>query len=234
VKLPHEIFHSFEAFPQKHSKTLEPDSHQSMKTSMKTLLLALTLTALLAPALTAQELTAEDRDKALKYLEKTRTDLIAATKGLSEAQWNFKPAPDRWSAAEIVEHIAASEAQLLSMVREKVMTAPARKEKVNLSEVDESVLKRVPDRSNKVQAPQELQPTKRFGSPADTLKRFEENRGATVEFLKSTKGLRDHAVDSPFGQQLDAYQWLLFIGGHSERHTKQLLEVKADAGFPKS
>jgi hypothetical protein len=54
-----------------------------------------------------------------------------------------------------------------------------------------------------------------------------------MEFLKSTRGLRVHVVDSPLGQPLDAYQWLLFISAHSERHTKQILEVKADPNFPK-
>lgn len=51
--------------------------------------------------------------------------------------------------------------------------------------------------------------------------------------MKATPGLRDHATDSPMGQPLDAYEWLLFIGAHSERHTKQILEVKADPNFPK-
>ena len=42
-----------------------------------------------------------------------------------------------------------------------------------------------------------------------------------------------HAADSPFGAKLDAYEWILFVGTHSERHTKQILEVKADPNFPK-
>jgi len=33
---------------------------------------------------------------------------------------------------------------------------------------------------------------------------------------------------------LDGYEWLLFIGAHSERHTKQMLEVKASPDFPKN
>jgi len=41
-------------------------------------------------------------------------------------------------------------------------------------------------------------------------------------------------MDSPLGKKMDAYQWILFIAAHSERHTKQLLEVKADPNFPKS
>jgi hypothetical protein len=61
-----------------------------------------------------------------------------------------------------------------------------------------------------------------------------ESRAKTEEFLKSTLGLRDHAVDSPVGTKWDAYEFILLIGAHSERHTKQILEVKADPNFPKS
>jgi len=48
---------------------------------------------------------AADRAALLKYLEKTRAELVNATKGLSTEQWNFKPAADRWSVAEIAEHL---------------------------------------------------------------------------------------------------------------------------------
>src|SRR6202007_2463333 len=57
----------------------------------------------------AQSVTQADRDKALAYLESTRQGVVDATQGLSPAQWNFKPAPDRWSVAEVTEHIAAAE-----------------------------------------------------------------------------------------------------------------------------
>lgn len=40
-----------------------------------------------------------------QYPEQTRSAVIGATRGLSEAQWKFKPAPDRWSISEIVEHM---------------------------------------------------------------------------------------------------------------------------------
>jgi len=32
---------------------------------------------------------------------------------------------------------------------------------------------------------------------------------------------------------LDAYQWILLLSGHTERHTLQILEVKADPKYPK-
>jgi len=64
-----------------------------------------------------QDLTSSDREKGLRYLADTRNGHVDATKGLSEAQWKFKPAPDRWSIAEIVEHLAFVENLLLENVR---------------------------------------------------------------------------------------------------------------------
>ena len=72
---------------------------------MKKIFLALCVAALVSPVLRAQDTTPEDIAKAVKYLEKTRAAVVAATKGLSEAQWNFKAAPDKWSVAEVTEHI---------------------------------------------------------------------------------------------------------------------------------
>jgi len=61
-----------------------------------------------------------------------------------------------------------------------------------------------------------------------------ESRTATENFLKDTPDLRAHVVDSPQGgPKLDAYVWVLFVSAHSQRHTKQIEEVKADTNFPK-
>jgi len=73
----------------------------------------------------AQEVTQAEKDKALQYLETTKKNVLEATKGLSEAQWNFKPAPDRWSVAQVMEHIAAAEDFIRATLKEKVMMAPA-------------------------------------------------------------------------------------------------------------
>jgi hypothetical protein len=200
---------------------------------MKRFLCSFLLTLLTIPALHAQDLTREEINTAIKYLEKTRADVVAATRGLSDAQWHFKPATNRWSVAEVIEHIAASEDFLMEMIKTNVMRAPARTQAEDLKAIDGMILNRVPDRTAKVQAPEPLQPNNRFGSPRETMKHFRDSRARTIAFLKKTKDLRQHAVDSPFGKQLDGYQWLLFIAAHSERHTKQLIEVKADPNYPK-
>jgi hypothetical protein len=200
---------------------------------MKRLLFAFCLAAILSPAARAQDVTPEERSKALKYLEKTEAGVLAATKGLSEAQWNFKPGPDRWSVAEVTEHIAAAEDSLLKMVQDKVMSAPPRSDPSEAKAIDAFVLQAIPDRSHKAQAPEPLRPTNRFGSPQESLKHFKESRAKTVAFLKDTHDLRAHAADSVLGKKLDGYEWALFIAAHSERHTKQIDEVKADPNFPK-
>ena len=180
-----------------------------------------------------QVLAPADRDRANKYLETTKQNILETTKGLSEAQWNFKPGPDRWSVAQVMEHIAASEDTLFGLVTEKIMKAPPRAEAADVKAIDDMVLARITDRSRKAQAPQELVPTNRYGSPDAATKHFIESRARTAEFLQKTPDLRAHAVDSQLGTKLDAYEWILFIAAHSERHTKQINEVKADPNFPK-
>jgi DinB family protein len=183
-------------------------------------------------AASAQEVTQAEKDRALQYLESTKKNVLEATKGLSEEQWNFKPAADRWSVAQVMEHIAAAEDFLRDVTKEKVMAGPAGEAGRDVKKTDEAVLTMVPDRTHKAQAPEPLVPSNRFGSPDASIRHFVESRSATEDFLKSTAGLRDHVMDSPLGK-LDGYEFVLFIAAHSERHTKQINEVKADPSFPK-
>jgi hypothetical protein len=197
--------------------------------------LAIVLTVCCAEMAKAQDVSQADKDRALAYLESTKKGVVDATKGLSDAQWNFKPAPDRWSIAEVMEHLAAAEDMIRGMDQEQVMKTPAipPRDPAELQKIDAGVMAQVPDRSHKISAPEPLKPTNRFGSPADAEKHFVESRAVTEEYLKTTPDLRAHATDSPMGVKLDGYEWVLLIAAHSERHTKQILEVKADPNFPK-
>jgi hypothetical protein len=199
---------------------------------MKKLLPLLGLSALLLTGLFAQ--TAEERASAVAYLEKTKAGVVAAAKGLSDAQLNFKVAPEKWSVAQVLEHIASAEDMLFGMVTDQVMKAPARTEADDVKAIDQLILTAIPDRTQKRSAPEPLIPTDRFHGAKASLEHFTAARDQTVAFLKATKDLRDHASDGPLGKKQDAYQWILFIAAHSERHTKQMLEVKADPNFPKS
>ena len=180
-------------------------------------------------------LTDQERTRAVEYLEQTRKDFHAALQGLSEEQWKWKPAPERWSIAEAAEHVAHTEETIWHLVREKMMKAPPTPDRRGeTKEKDETILKAVPDRSRKFQAPERLQPTGRWATKEEVLKAFEETRAAEIAYLKeTTEDMRSRFEEHPFLKTIDAYQWLLLNGAHGKRHTEQILEVKADPNFPK-
>jgi hypothetical protein len=136
-------------------------------------------------AAAASTLTKEERDRAIDYLKETQKDFLAATEGLSDAQWKFKAAPDRWSIAEVAEHIAVTEDTIWKLVSEKMMKSPATPEKAAEAQgKDEIILTKVPDRSRKAQAPEQLKPTGRWATRAPLVKDFEDTRSQEVAFWK--------------------------------------------------
>ena len=63
---------------------------------------------------------------------------------------------------------------------------------------------------------------------------FQQRRDRMVAFVESTQeDLRAHSTPHPLLKTMDAYQWILLISAHSERHTAQIEEVKAQPGYPK-
>ena len=189
-----------------------------------------------ASATESSTLTKEERDRAIDYLKQTEKDFLAATEGLSDAQWKFKAAPDRWSIAETAEHIAVTEDMIWKLVSEKIMKSPAEPAKrAEVKGKDETILKVIPDRARKAQAPEQLKPTGKWATRAALVKDFETTRAQEIAYLRETKeDLRSHFEEHPFLKTMDAWQWLVFNGAHAKRHTAQILEVKADPNFPKS
>jgi len=57
------------------------------------------------------------------------------------------------------------------------------------------------------------------------------DRDTGLSRLRHTR-LRLHFQESPIGV-LDGFQWFLFLASHSERHLKQIEEVKSDPHYPK-
>ena len=187
-----------------------------------------------APAASGS-LTKEERERAISYLKETQKNFVAAIEKVSDAQWKFKAAPDRWSIAETAEHIAVAEDFIWGRVNE-IMKAPANPEKrAETQGKDNIIFEKIPDRSRKAQAPEALKPTGKFANREELVKHFTEVRAKEIAFLEQTKeDLRNHIADNPALDAMDAYQWVIFNGAHSKRHTAQIEEVKTDANYPKS
>jgi uncharacterized damage-inducible protein DinB len=184
---------------------------------------------------TPHSLTKEERARAVDYLKETQKNFLAAINGVSDAQWTFKAAPDRWSIAQTAEHIATAEDFIWARVNE-MMKAPANPERRAETEgKDKLIYDKIPDRSHKAQAPEPLKPTGKFATREELVKHFNEVRAKEIAFLEqTTEDLRSHIADNPALDAMDAYQWVIFNGAHSKRHTAQIEEVKTDAKYPKS
>jgi hypothetical protein len=178
------------------------------------------------------EVTKADRDTLVEHLKKTEAAFLKSIDGVSDAQWTWKAAPDRWSVAEAAEHITKSE-DLLRGMAEGTMKTPATPEILAKTKgKEEMILKSIPDRSQKFKAPEPLVPKGSFASKAALIDAFKAARAKTLAMAGGTTDLRAHAAAGlPMGE-MDTYQTILFLSAHTERHTKQIDEVKATAGYP--
>jgi hypothetical protein len=199
---------------------------------------AIILTCAAAASLSAGPLEKSDRERALTELQTSRRQFLDATAGLSQAQWTYKAGPDRWSIAEVSEHIIAAEDYIGSLVTKKIMGSPAdpakaEQRKPGISKMDEGLLANLRDRSQKANAPGEIVPKGIYKTPAEASDAFKAAREKTLEYVRTTNdALREHFA-TPFpGFEMDGVQGLLMIAGHTERHVLQMLEVKQSPGYP--
>ena len=198
-------------------------------------LIAVVVLASVAALGFGQPLTKDERERGLSELQATRKLFLESVAGLSDAQWNFKPAPEVWSVGEVAEHIAVSEDTIFGLITERIMKGPAEPDKkAEVQGKDQIIMEKVVDRSVKVQAPEMLRPTHRFASQQALLDHFKESRDRTIAYVQNTQDdLRSHFGDHPLLKTMDGYQWLLLLSTHSHRHTLQIEEVKANPNFPK-
>jgi len=183
--------------------------------------------------LVAAPITQADRDKLIQDLQHSRQvflDAIADVK--TEAQWNYKPAPDRWSVGECAAHIIAAEDYFRQNISEALKSPPLAAQQQS-SAGDAIISNMIRNRTMKFKAPGPLEPAGKVKPKAETITDFEATRAKTLEYIRTTQdALREHGSGTP-PNVTSAYQLVLMLSGHTERHTAQLLEVKATAGYPK-
>lgn len=204
---------------------------QTRHTFIPALAVALVVTA---PLTAAAPISDQDRAALLQDLERSRKMFLSAIADVTtEAQWTYKPAPDRWSVAECAAHIIAAEDYFRQNVA-AALKSPALPAAQRSDAGDAAITKMIRDRSRRFQAPAGLEPAGKTTSKAQAIKDFEATRAKTVEYVKTTADpLREHGAGTP-PNVTTAYQLLLMLSGHTERHTAQLLEVKATTGYPRN
>jgi hypothetical protein len=182
------------------------------------------------PSMPPQPVSKTDRERMLSYLHATRKMVLDATRDLTPAQWNYKPGPDRWSAAEIIEHLTLSESNLFGYALSGLNSKVAAPEKQG---TDDELIARMKDRSQKAQAPENFRPSGKWKAGPELVDEFRMRRDRTILWMNDTQDdLRGKYVQTP-GGTISVYQMLLIIPGHVERHLQQVAEVKNSAGYPK-
>ena len=196
-------------------------------------------TAAVSQAAAEQKLSQEELELARVYLKQTENGVVGATKGLSDAQWRFKPSADRWSIAENLYHMVIVQERVLGPVLDQLGGAGAPPAGVDCRTIDAIVIHQFPTRLAKFPAPEFVRPNEEIAA-GELLERLARNYATMHERLETTAGLRQHAMEAaPLKAvskgtytHLDGYQWILAAAAHTERHTKQMLEVMAEAEYP--
>jgi hypothetical protein len=208
-----------------------------LKTFTLLLLFALCLGLISAMAQTPDpHMTAEERAKLIKLLKDSQAETLALVEKLSDEQWKFKPAPEKWSVGECVEHIMMAEGALFANV-EKALAAKENPAWAEQTKGKTEFLERVmPSRTGRAQAPEAIVPTGKVPR-AELLKQLRDARAKTLKFAEAAKApLKSHTAEHPFPvfNTLNAYQWVIYIPLHNQRHNKQIEEVRAHPNFPKN
>ena len=203
------------------------------------LLLSSTFAAVAADSPEAK-LTDDERQQLLELLNESAEMYLGLVAGVSDEQWRFKPAPDRWSVGECAEHIMRSNEALFASAKSALAKVgdPDWFEKTRGK--TELLIRVMPNRNpggaGGASAPQEIRPT---GEPsrAEIVERFQALYKQARAFVSETDApLKKHLESHPFPifDPLNAYDWTIYVPLHTIRHSKQMIEVMETEGYPGS
>ncbi len=138
-----------------------------------------------------------------------------------------RPAADRWSVAEILEHLGLVEGSVTRLLGRLGADSGPTALPGGASGLDFAALV---DRSRPIQATESAQPSGGLDW-RQAWDELTERRKELIRLLTSTEGIVIHRVRAPhyvFGL-LDGVDWVRFIEGHEVRHTAQIMEIAAAA-----
>ena len=203
------------------------------------LLLSLLCTPVLAAG-DAATMNDEERAEMLRLLDESRELLLGLIGSVTEEQWSWKSAPDRWSVGECAEHIIRSEQALFDSVQGALATPAdpewAKKTKGKADLLRQVMPNRRPQGQGGATAPQEIRPQGTF-TRDQMIAEFNKIRTEVRNFSETTdQPLKEHIETHPFPifGDLNAHDWLIYVPLHTIRHSRQIIEVQETDGYPGS
>ena len=172
-------------------------------------------------------MTPQTEPDVIAALEAGRQDVLAAINGLSDVQAAMRPAENRWSVLECIEHLVIVEARFQGWIDagKKLETAHPDPEK------EASLTARVTDRTMKAEAPEAVRPTGRFTTLDAGRGAFNDARDRSVRMARE-RGGELYAVGAahPRFGPMNGIEVLYLMAGHARRHAAQIRENRATLG----
>jgi uncharacterized damage-inducible protein DinB len=163
----------------------------------------------------------------LALLDADRRALLAAVERLSEADRERRPAEDRWSAAEILEHLASVEHSVATLIATRGRQPVPPDQAPPVPEAAERLAKmRV--RERRIDVPDRLRP-KGTMSAADAVAALAVSRAALLDAAKAADpvALEQRTYHHAVIGRLTLRDWLAFVAHHEARHAAQIDEIVA-------
>jgi uncharacterized damage-inducible protein DinB len=171
-------------------------------------------------------------EEVLNYLDSQRAALSDAVELVPAELRDQQPGPDRWSVAQVLEHLAIIEKRIAMGVTKWVSDARAGNlgpETETSSVIGTLPLDLIVDRSQRRNAPDEVRPAGNLDA-ASAWAALEQSRAQLRAGVLPGDGLalgeviQPHPVLGP----INLYQWILFLGSHEARHTGQVREIAGE------
>jgi hypothetical protein len=154
----------------------------------------------------------------ISILEAGRRDFLDATRNISPRQASAKPAPERWSVLECIEHVIAVEDRCLGWISSGTTVAPQRSPDKELR-----LFTMIRSRLTKVEAPEAFRPRDRFDTLAAALAEFKSVRDRSVQIVQQRgDALYSLGAQHPRFGNLNGVELIHLIDAHARRHADQI------------
>lgn len=166
-------------------------------------------------------------------LDVERRALLARLEGVPGERLVRRPTPDRWSVAEVLEHLARIESGVTRLLHAKGQTAPP----ADAPAPDAGALltpeigARVRDRSRRIEAPELVRPGGGV-APDEALRQLAAARErllaawASADRAALDRVVHPHPVIGP----LTLRSWMALTADHEARHAAQVGEILEQVG----
>ncbi|MDQ3673256.1 MAG: DinB family protein [Gemmatimonadota bacterium] len=165
----------------------------------------------------------------MDYLERKREELLRSFAGVSPEPMRRRVSDEAWSVAEIIDHLRLVETSVAQLLSKRARDARAKgigDEQSTVSVLDSLDHLAIEADNTFMEAPSIVRP-RPYVDVGDAIVGLDESRNALRAAATSASGLALGEIRQKhyaFGE-LDLYQWLVFMGQHEGRHTRQILRT---------